>query len=234
MLLDGVRSISDAVARLKRNGHERDYMVVDTPNAFVDIIRDAISAADRVILPVEASPIDILVNKDVVAEVDALGKRDASLYVVNPAEGRSEITTETLLLLKPLSPNSPTKVGMRVAYRRALINGQAGTEINSDARQEILSLLDKIHEVMRKSDGHESRKDVGIWNPNSQAALKRQTNTLVQSCPTGMSAAVLAAAIKSRFAAPQLTAPCCKGCPTRSTARSQPRCRRACTRSISN
>jgi chromosome partitioning protein len=159
MRLENVAAVAQAVDQLKLHGYERDYVIVDTPNAFMPIIREAIAAADCVILPVEASPIDILVNEDVVAEVDKLGKRDVSIYVINPADARSSIASETVQVLKPLSPNPPLKIAQRVDYRRAMINGQAATEINADARKEILGLWNAIQKVMRKANGHQVRKD---------------------------------------------------------------------------
>ena len=54
-----------AIADLKRNGLERDFLIVDTPGSFMTIIKDAVTAADCVIIPMQPSPIDILAQEDV-------------------------------------------------------------------------------------------------------------------------------------------------------------------------
>jgi chromosome partitioning protein len=146
--LEGLASVGHAIGELKRLGFERDFLIVDTPNAFVPIIRDAIACADCVVLPIEASPIDIEVNESAVEEVEKLGKREFSLYVVNPADARTALTREAKQLVAKLSPHEPITIAQRQDYRRSLITGQAAVEINDDAKREIGKLWKAILKVM--------------------------------------------------------------------------------------
>jgi cellulose biosynthesis protein BcsQ len=116
-----VGSLSDALRRLKKAGYNRDYMIIDTPGSFMNIIKDAIEVADCLVLPLQASPLDFLAQKDVAADIEAMGKKGRTVFVLNKADMRSSLTTEILNLLEPLSPHPPMVIHQRVAYRHPVL-----------------------------------------------------------------------------------------------------------------
>ena len=84
LLLKNVQSVPRAIADLKRNGFERDFLIVDTPGSFMNIIRDAVTAADCIIIPMQPSPIDILAQEDVLLLIDQLGKEQRNATGAQP------------------------------------------------------------------------------------------------------------------------------------------------------
>lgn len=155
MLLDQIGSVGAAVEQLTKAGYDRDYLIVDAPKAFASVIRDAVAAADCIVMPIEPSPVDVLVNEEAVKLVREMGKIDRTLFVVNSVDGRSTIGNETLAMLDAKSPHRPVKITHRVDYRRSLIGGLAAFEINQAAEVEISSLWDAIQHVIRRGD-HEA------------------------------------------------------------------------------
>jgi chromosome partitioning protein len=160
MLLEDAGSIGRAVENLTSNGFGRDYLIVDAPKAFVPVIRDAVAAADCIVLPIEPSPVDVLVNEEAVDLVRKMGKLDRALLVVNSVDGRSSIGNETLVMIDSKTPHRPVKISHRVDYKRSLIGGLAAFEINAAAEVEIGALWDAIQHVMRKAD-HENVQNGG-------------------------------------------------------------------------
>ena len=146
-LLEDVGSLSDALRRLKKAGYDRDYMFIDTPGSFMNIIKDAIEVADCLVLPLQASPLDFLAQKDVAADIEAMGKKDRTVFVLNKADMRSSLTAETLDLLGPLSPHPPMIVHQRVAYPRACIGSLSAGDLSKEAAKEVRDLWEVIRTV---------------------------------------------------------------------------------------
>lgn len=162
VLLENVDLISSTIASLKSAGYERDYLVVDTPGAFMNVMRDAIAAADCIVLPLLPSPLDLWSQEDALKEVDKLGKRHRSLFVLNKVDGRSTIAAQTLKKLEPMAAHRPVQLTNRVDYARACIAAKSGAEINREASVEIINLVQAIEFVIRKADndqaGHADRR----------------------------------------------------------------------------
>jgi chromosome partitioning protein len=161
LFLENVETITAAVATLVRQGFARDYLIVDTPGSFMKIIREAIGAADCIVLPVQPSPLDVLAQEDVAKVVAELGKSDKALFVLNRIDGRApSIARETLLRLGamiPQSPIRPVEVHQRTDFAKASHAGRTGAEINADARGEIQKLWQAIKKVL----DHEESKHEG-------------------------------------------------------------------------
>ena len=152
MLLENVDTISSTAATLRDSGYARDYLIVDTPGSFMEILQEAIGAADVVVLPLRPSPLDLLAQEAVADMVRELGKGDRTLFVVNMADARSPLVADTLRAIKPMSPNPPVTIAQRIDYARAAITAQAGVEINNEAAAEISRLWKAILTVSRKAD----------------------------------------------------------------------------------
>lgn len=152
MLLTDVRDIAAAVRQLERSQYARDFLVVDTPASFVDeIIKPALRAADCVVLPVQASPLDIMSQEDMVPIVLELGKADRSMFVVNRVDRNVRID-DTLARIAGQLPNHAAIIKQRQPYIRAAIAGKAGYEISGDCAPETTALWNAISKILRKDE----------------------------------------------------------------------------------
>lgn len=147
MLLDGMKTVASAVADLTESGHERDFLIVDTSAAFMNVLREAIAAADVIVMPMQASPLDFLAQDAALDLIDKAGKRDRLLCVLNRADPRSSLTSEALKAMKSKSPYKPMRVAHRTDYARAAVTARAGTEINREAAAEIGDLWSAIERI---------------------------------------------------------------------------------------
>lgn len=152
MLLENVSTVSEAVTVLTESGYDREYLIVDTPGSFMDIISEAVGMADAVVIPLQASPFDVMAQHAISDLIRQLGKRERSLFVVNMADLRSSLVNDAIAAVKPMSPNQPAIVARRADYARAGVSARAGVEINKDAASEIDALWAAIKRVIRKAD----------------------------------------------------------------------------------
>ena len=147
LLLKNVGSIPRAIADLKRTGYDRDFLIVDTPGSFMRIIKDAVSAADCIIVPMQPSPIDILAQEDVLLLIDQLGKKSCTLPVLSRVVGRTGID-DVLKRIMSMFSNPHVTVKNRIVYARALIAGKAAPEIDDECSAEIKSLWEAVQRTM--------------------------------------------------------------------------------------
>jgi chromosome partitioning protein len=152
MILENVSTVSDAVSALTESGYARDFLICDTPGSFMEIINEAIGVADVVVVPLRASPFDLLAQEAVLSSIKALGKADRTIFVINMADARSSLVTDALRAIKPWSPNPPAIIANRADYAKAAITARAGVEVNKEAAAEIAALWDAITKVARKAD----------------------------------------------------------------------------------
>ena len=143
LLLKNVQSIPRAIADLKRTGLARDFLIVDTPGSFMNIIKDAVTAADCVVVPMQPSPVDILAQEDVLLLIDQLGKKSDTLAVLSRVDGRTGIDDVVKRIMSMFS-NPHVTVKNRIAYARALVAGKAGPEIDPACAAEIKTLWEAI------------------------------------------------------------------------------------------
>jgi chromosome partitioning protein len=163
LFLDNVETITGAVAALGRSGgrFSRDFLIVDTPGSFMKIIREAIGAADCIVLPVQPSPLDVAAQEDVARVIAELGKSDKAIFVLNRVDARASLLTrETLLHLGKMIPDSPIRpveVRQRTDFVRAASTGRTGAELNGEARAEIAELWKAIEKVLKHEESRFGR-----------------------------------------------------------------------------
>jgi chromosome partitioning protein len=172
MILENVDTIARTVADLEASGYARDFLIVDTPGSFMSILREAIAAADVVVLPLQPSPFDFLAQEDAAALVKRLGKRDRTLFVVNRADARSDLVKQTLKAIAPLSPHKPVVIADRVDYAKAALTARAGVEVNRRAAAEIGTLWRAINNVMRKVEDEQVQREHGRARPQKVTARR--------------------------------------------------------------
>ena len=152
MLLDNVHTVASAIADLKASGHARDYLIVDTPGSLMTVLHEALAAADAVIVPLQASPLDVAAQDAVLDMVDRLGKRARLLFVINRVDGRSGMVADTLREIAPRSPHRPLQIAHRTDYARAAVTARAAVEVNRDAAKEIATLWAAVTKVIARAD----------------------------------------------------------------------------------
>jgi chromosome partitioning protein len=140
MLLSGLKTVAAAVADLADSGHSRDWLIVDTPASLMTVLGEAISAADVIVMPLQASPLDYLAQDAVVDLVNAAGRRNRLLCVLNRVDPRSPLVAQTAKSVAKLTPHKPLRVAQRLDYPRALLTARAAVETNKDAAGEIAAL----------------------------------------------------------------------------------------------
>ena len=168
LLLENVDTISGARRRLTESGYEREFLFVDLPGSFMPIIREAVAAADCVVLPVQPSPKDVLAQDAMGQIIDELGKSAQTILVLNRIDSRDNLVEQTARKLSPLAPNPLIRIKQRVAYKRADLEGKAATEIDNEAAEEIAYLWKQIQRVMRKADGQAARHE-----PDAKVVARR-------------------------------------------------------------
>lgn len=148
MLLSGVETVASTVKLLTHAGYDREFLLVDTAGAFMEILSEAIGMADVVVLPLRASPLDVMANEAVVDIATKLGKIERTLFVINMADARSPLLADTLKAVRRLSPNNkPLVIAQRQDYARAAVTARAGIEVNREAAAEISTLWNAIKRI---------------------------------------------------------------------------------------
>ncbi len=158
LLLENAGSVRLAAGRLRGTDYARDFMIVDTPASHMEIINDAIGAADCVIVPCLASPLDILAEEEILHVVSVLGKTPSTLFALNRADLRARLTAVVMKKIEPLLSNKPATIAYRTSYAEAAIEGLSGAEIDDNAKKEMATLFDAVMDVLKKGDEHEKAK----------------------------------------------------------------------------
>jgi len=158
LLLENPGSVRLAAGRLRGTDYERDLLICDTPASLMEIINDAVGAADCIVVPCLASPLDIIAEEEILHAIGELGRTSQTLFALNRADSRARLTAETMKKIEPLLPNKPVTVAYRTAYAEAAIEGLSGAEIDANAQTEMAALFNAVTSVLKKGDGHEKAK----------------------------------------------------------------------------
>lgn len=127
---------AEKVAKLKRAGAE--WIFLDLPPGDFDLIEPGIAAADFVIVPVKASPIDLEAIDPIIEICEDLEKAFCILLTQYDEQWNLSKTAIDFLDAKWRGRTLKEKhqhLGYRQAYVGAMIAGQTGPEYNLDKRQ---------------------------------------------------------------------------------------------------
>jgi chromosome partitioning protein len=148
-LVKNVQSVASAVTRLHEGGYAHDYLLVDTPGSHIPAIRDAIAAADVVLLPVQASALDVMGQDAAFDIVESTGMHDRALILLNRIDGRSKAFADKIGRLLTVQTRLPiVRIAQRMAYAKAGTEAKTGAEIDKDCAAEIGNVWDAIRGVM--------------------------------------------------------------------------------------
>jgi chromosome partitioning protein len=153
-LLRNVGSLRRVSADLKKAGAPYAYLIADSPGSFMKVIRDAISAADCVVVPLRPSPLDILAQEDLRPVLRELGKMPVTVPVITMIDARTS-HTDFVERISEMFTRPPVLIRNRFAYARAMIGGRAGFEIDKECTAEILALWQTVKHVLKEEDAGE-------------------------------------------------------------------------------
>jgi chromosome partitioning protein len=148
-LVSNIQSLPQSIKLLSEAGYDREFMFVDTPGSLMQVIRDALSAADCIVLPIQPSPMDWVAQEAVADLVQEMGLADRTIFVVNKVtETKSGLVKQAkeFFVLRTKFPILVIK--HRAEYARAVDKGKAGCELNKDASSEISKLWKLIQTVL--------------------------------------------------------------------------------------
>jgi chromosome partitioning protein len=146
-LLTRVKNVSESV-RLLSEAYARDFLFVDTPGSMMGVIRDAMLAADCIVLPVQPSKVDWLAQEAVADLLDDMGLTDRALFVVNRAESKDPMAEEARHFFSSRTKHPILTIRRRPEYVVGFDRGQAGIEASNAAATEIGALWNAIRDVL--------------------------------------------------------------------------------------
>jgi chromosome partitioning protein len=151
-MLDNITTVSDTVRRLKQSKFTRDFFFIDAPGSNIPVIREAVLAADVVLLPVQPSPMDLLAQDAVIDLVERANKRDRALIVLTRVDARGNLGKEAVDWLAENRPYPVYEVRQRAAYARAAITGKPAGDFDNNAQREMTGLWSRIQEIANGSE----------------------------------------------------------------------------------
>lgn len=125
-----VMRLGQDLAALQEAGMK--LLVIDTPPALNDAIRDVVGLSDLVVIPTRPSPHDLRSIGATVELVEHLAK--PLVFVINSATQNARITVETVSLLSQHGPLAPAIVHHRVDFASSMIDGRTVMELPGAAR----------------------------------------------------------------------------------------------------
>ncbi|MEE2566604.1 ParA family protein [Hyphobacterium sp. Y6023] len=153
-----ISQLGPGIEHLQRNGFR--LIVIDTPPAVTESIRQVVAHADLVVAPTRPSPHDLRAVGPTVDIADAY--RKALLFVVNSATARARITGETAVALSQHGVVAPVTIHHRVDFAAAMIDGRTASEVRPESRsaQEISTLWTYMKGQLARIKGPQSG-----WQP---------------------------------------------------------------------
>lgn len=151
-VLRDVDTASEAVERLEQTGW--DWVFIDTPPAFLQLLQDAIAAADFVIVPMKPSALDVAASQEAV--VMAREESKPHLVVLNDVEPRWKETQKTRAYLEESEvPVARTAIAHRSSHVAGMTVGKSAAEVNKGrddkAVEEIEALWHEVKAAARKA-----------------------------------------------------------------------------------
>lgn len=132
-----------------------DHVVIDGPPRVAGLMRSALLAADRVLIPVQPSPLDGWASAEMLAllgEARIYRPQIAARFVLNRCAARTVIARETAQSLAEHDPPVlPTTIGQRVVFAEAAQSGRLACELDhaSSAASEIAAFAAAVEGIAR-------------------------------------------------------------------------------------
>lgn len=143
---------SDVTAAVNDYRDDSDYLLIDCPPSVeAPQTLAALATADKVLIPVMPSPLDIWAGLHVEPAVQQAREGNPALQallVINQLEPRTKLSQLARQALAELGmPTATTALSRRMAYRRAVLEGRSVLDMGTrgaDAAREIQQLIDEL------------------------------------------------------------------------------------------
>lgn len=135
---------------------EADFLIVDTPPAYVDILDDVFKYSDFILVPCKPSPLDILAVDETMTQLIKAQKKNPDLkaaLVMNQVIPNSKFveTAETILKEKYDVPLLNTRIHNRADISSYLMTSLAiNSEKNKKAEQEVEQMVNEIVNLLNQ------------------------------------------------------------------------------------
>jgi chromosome partitioning protein len=132
---------ADAIERAWLTGW--DWVFLDGPPAFLQVMEDMIHAADFTLIPVKPSMLDLLATQDAVALAREAGA--AYLVVANDVGPKEKVVESTrAFLLNYGVPIADTHIVHRVSHITAMTVGKSAAEVNNGKDDKAAAEIDAL------------------------------------------------------------------------------------------
>jgi chromosome partitioning protein len=150
-IFTGADNATDAAERLALAGW--DWVFLDGPPAWVNVIKEMVETADFVLIPTKASVTDLFASEDAIALAREAGTR--FLIAFNDVGSREQALVDKArsALAKSKLPMAETAISHRMAHITAMNAGKSASEVNGarDAAAEIDALWAEIKTAAMKA-----------------------------------------------------------------------------------
>ncbi len=154
-LYEAGRDVDSLAMELKDKFH---YIFIDTPPHSHHIMLQAMAVSDFIIIPLQASPLDIRSAKRTIDACDKVqkqvGRTIPCYFLLNRVNPRTKLSKEIGSYIKELytTPLLQSRLHNRVAYAQSLMHGKSVIEFSrsSDAAVEVTNLLKEVHRIIQK------------------------------------------------------------------------------------
>jgi chromosome partitioning protein len=125
-IFQGCDKAADAIERLELDGW--DYVILDGPPAFLQVVSEMVNVAHFTLIPCKPSMIDILAMQDVISFAREAGS--AHMVVLNDVPTPKLAETARSLLTAQRVPVAKCQISHRPSHIAALAAGKSAAEIN--------------------------------------------------------------------------------------------------------
>ncbi len=135
----------------KMRGMGIALLIIDTPPAITEMIRDVVVVCDLVVIPTRPSPHDLRAAGATVDLVEQAGK--PLVFVVNGASYRARITAEAAIALSQHGTVAPVTVHQRTDFAASMIDGRTVMELKGGSKSagEIEQLWSYLSDRLNKN-----------------------------------------------------------------------------------
>ena len=152
MLASNVKNLPVFMTALMKRGAP-DVLIIDSPGSMLGVIRDAVEAADVIVIPISPSVKDWEAMDVVESIVHRMRKKHRALYLINRFRVGTDSSAETVRALTQRVVNAPLAIALRTDYEKADAAGLTGPEINKEAAKEISFVWKAIRRIAENVKG---------------------------------------------------------------------------------
>lgn len=156
-IFEARKDVGNLATELKDDYH---FIFIDTPPHSHHIMHRAMAVSDFIIIPLQASPLDIRSAKRTIAVCEKVQKEVGHTipcyFLLNRVNPRTKLSKEIGAYIRELYtvPLLQSRLHNRVAYAQSLMHGKSVIEQSrsSDAGMELTKLLKEVHRIFQNNN----------------------------------------------------------------------------------